>query len=90
VIAVDRNRRALAAATAPGADHVLTADSSRDIPGSVQVGLLPPVSGHPRVPMARVIAWELDLPGSHDMASFDTAAPAGMTMIDPRRPSAVR
>ncbi len=85
----------------------------------VQIGLLPPVDGHPRVPMARAIAWELDLLGSHGMAAadypgmlaliadgtlrpqallervvdleqaatllpvFDTAAPAGMTMIDP-------
>ena len=37
----------------------------------VQVGLLPPVGGHPRVPMARVIGWELDLLGSHGMAAFD-------------------
>jgi alcohol dehydrogenase len=37
----------------------------------VQVGLLPPVRGHPRVPMARVIAWELDVLGSHGMASTD-------------------
>lgn len=37
----------------------------------VQVGLLPPVDGHPRVPMARVIAWELDLLGSHGMAAAD-------------------
>jgi alcohol dehydrogenase len=37
----------------------------------VQVGLLPPVSGHPRVPMARAIAWELDLLGSHGMAATD-------------------
>jgi alcohol dehydrogenase len=37
----------------------------------VQVGLLPPVDGHPRVPMARVIAWELDLLGSHGMAATD-------------------
>jgi D-arabinose 1-dehydrogenase-like Zn-dependent alcohol dehydrogenase len=37
----------------------------------VQVGLLPPVHGHPRVPMARVIAWELDLLGSHGMAAVD-------------------
>ena len=87
----------------------------------VQVGLLPPVDGHPRVPMARVIGWELDLLGTHGMAAadypgmlsliergdlrpqdliervigldeasallptFDTASPAGMTMIDPRR-----
>ena len=87
----------------------------------VQVGLLPPVGGHPRVPMARAIAWELDLLGSHGMAAadypgmlamiesgtlrpqdliervigleeaavllptFDTASPAGMTLIDPQR-----
>ncbi|MCR8670101.1 alcohol dehydrogenase catalytic domain-containing protein [Agrococcus sp. HG114] len=37
----------------------------------VQVGLLPPVDGHPRVPMSRVIAWELDLLGSHGMAAAD-------------------
>ena len=37
----------------------------------VQVGLLPPVDGHPRVPMARVIAWELDVLGSHGMAAAD-------------------
>ncbi|MFB8145915.1 zinc-dependent alcohol dehydrogenase family protein [Microbacterium sp. NPDC056003] len=87
----------------------------------VQIGLLPPVDGHPRVPMSRVIGWELDLLGSHGMAAvdypgmlaliesgalhpealvervvglpeaaallpaFDSATPAGMTMIDPRR-----
>lgn len=37
----------------------------------VQVGLLPPVGGHPRVPMDRVIGWELDLLGSHGMAAVD-------------------
>ena len=37
----------------------------------VQVGLLPPVDGHPRVPMARVIAWELKVLGSHGMAAAD-------------------
>ncbi|WP_307433285.1 zinc-binding dehydrogenase [Pseudarthrobacter defluvii] len=37
----------------------------------VQIGLLPPVQGHPRVPMARVIAWELDVFGSHGMAAAD-------------------
>lgn len=36
-----------------------------------QVGLLPPVEGHPRLPMARVIAWELDVLGSHGMAAAD-------------------
>jgi alcohol dehydrogenase len=87
----------------------------------VQVGLLPSVGGHPAVPMDRVIAWELDVLGSHGMASVDypgmlrlveadtlrpqalvervvglgegarllplvdTAAPVGVTVIDPRR-----
>ncbi|MGE9809346.1 zinc-binding dehydrogenase [Janibacter sp. G1551] len=37
----------------------------------VQIGLLPPVDGHPRAPMARVIGWELDLLGSHGMAAVD-------------------
>ncbi|WP_285242251.1 zinc-binding dehydrogenase [Pseudarthrobacter sp. fls2-241-R2A-127] len=37
----------------------------------VQIGLLPPVEGHPRVQMARVIAWELDVYGSHGMAAAD-------------------
>ena len=37
----------------------------------VQVGLLPGVGGHPAVPMDRVIAWELDVLGSHGMASVD-------------------
>lgn len=37
----------------------------------VQIGLLPPIDGHPRVPMARVIGWELDLLGSHGMAAVD-------------------
>jgi len=35
----------------------------------VQVGLLPAAVGHPRVPMARVIGWELDLLGAHGMAA---------------------
>jgi D-arabinose 1-dehydrogenase-like Zn-dependent alcohol dehydrogenase len=39
--------------------------------GHIQVGLLPPVGGHPRVPMARVIGWELDVLGSHGMAAVD-------------------
>lgn len=87
----------------------------------VQVGLLPPVDGHPRVQMERAIGWELDLLGSHGMAAvdyapmlsliergdlqpqaliervvglaeaaqllpkMDTAAPAGITLIDPSR-----
>jgi alcohol dehydrogenase len=37
----------------------------------VQVGLLPPVEGNPRVPMSRVIGWELAVLGSHGMAAAD-------------------
>ncbi len=104
VVAVDRNPAALEAATALGADHVLTADDDvaaaiHDLTGGgahvavdavgseqtcaaaihalarrgrlAQVGLLPPVDGHPRVPMDRVIGWELDVLGSHGMAAAD-------------------
>ncbi|HEU5007535.1 MAG TPA: zinc-dependent alcohol dehydrogenase family protein [Jatrophihabitantaceae bacterium] len=46
----------------------------------VQVGLLPPVDGHPRVPMSRVIGWELDLLGSHGMAAADY--PAMLRLIE--------
>jgi D-arabinose 1-dehydrogenase-like Zn-dependent alcohol dehydrogenase len=37
----------------------------------VQVGLLPPADGDPRVPMDRVIAYELTVLGSHGMAAHD-------------------
>ncbi|MDR7380631.1 alcohol dehydrogenase catalytic domain-containing protein [Promicromonospora iranensis] len=37
----------------------------------VQVGLFAPADGGPRVPMGRVIAWELDVLGSHGMAAAD-------------------
>ncbi|MFZ8756489.1 zinc-dependent alcohol dehydrogenase family protein [Microbacterium sp. HMH0099] len=37
----------------------------------VQVGLLPTADGMSAMPMARVIAWELDLLGSHGMAAVD-------------------
>lgn len=46
----------------------------------VQVGLLPPVDGHPRLPMARVIGWELDLLGSHGMAAVDY--PAMLSLVE--------
>ncbi len=46
----------------------------------VQVGLLPAVGGHPRVPMDRVIAWELSILGSHGMAATDYSPM--MAMID--------
>ncbi|SHM70642.1 zinc-binding dehydrogenase [Cryptosporangium aurantiacum] len=37
----------------------------------VQVGLLPPAAGRPVVPMDRVIAYELQVLGSHGMAAHD-------------------
>ncbi|WIM94737.1 alcohol dehydrogenase catalytic domain-containing protein [Actinoplanes oblitus] len=46
----------------------------------VQIGLLPPVGGHPRLPMSRVIGWELDVLGSHGMAAADY--PAMMRLIE--------
>ena len=46
----------------------------------VQVGLLPPVAGHPRLPMDRVIGWELDVLGSHGMAAVDY--PGMMALIE--------
>ncbi|GGC89082.1 alcohol dehydrogenase [Tersicoccus solisilvae] len=49
----------------------------------VQIGLLPPIDGHPRVPMDRVIAWELDVLGSHGMAAADY--PAMMALIEQGR-----
>jgi alcohol dehydrogenase len=49
----------------------------------VQVGLLPPIGGHPRVPMSRVIGWELDILGSHGMAAADY--PGMLALIDAGR-----
>jgi alcohol dehydrogenase len=126
VVAVDRNREALAAAAALGAEHTVLADGPGSPDGSrgsggtdvaaavtdltgggshvavdavgseqtcvdaihslrrrgrhVQVGLLPPVDGHPRVPMDRVIGWELDVLGSHGMAAVDY--PSMMALIE--------
>ncbi|HUW79012.1 MAG TPA: zinc-dependent alcohol dehydrogenase family protein [Candidatus Nanopelagicaceae bacterium] len=37
----------------------------------VQIGLLPSIGGLPRIPMDRVISYELDLLGSHGMAAKD-------------------
>jgi D-arabinose 1-dehydrogenase-like Zn-dependent alcohol dehydrogenase len=45
----------------------------------VQVGLLPPALGHPPVPMARVIALELEIVGSHGMAAH--AYPAMLDQV---------
>ncbi|SDT23545.1 alcohol dehydrogenase [Actinoplanes derwentensis] len=49
----------------------------------VQIGLLPPIDGQPRVPMARVIGWELDVLGSHGMAAADY--PEMMALIEQGR-----
>lgn len=45
----------------------------------VQVGLLPAAEGHPRVPMERVIAYELELLGSHGMQAH--AYPRMLAMV---------
>lgn len=47
----------------------------------VQIGLLPSAVGLPCVPMDRVIAWELDVLGSHGMAAADY--PAMLALIEP-------
>ncbi|MGB8381206.1 MAG: zinc-binding dehydrogenase, partial [Dermatophilaceae bacterium] len=48
----------------------------------VQIGLLPPVDGHSQVPLARVIAWELDVLGTHGMAAVDY--PGMLALIENR------
>jgi alcohol dehydrogenase len=45
----------------------------------VQVGLLPPAAGRPALPMERVIAYELEVLGSHGMAAH--AYPPMLAMI---------
>ncbi len=52
----------------------------------VQVGLLPAVDGHPAVPMDRVIAWELDVLGSHGMAAVDYPDMLGLVEAGTLRP----
>jgi alcohol dehydrogenase len=55
----------------------------------VQVGLLPSVDGHPAVPMDRVIAWELDVLGSHGMASVDYPDMLALVEAGTLRPQAL-
>ncbi len=55
----------------------------------VQVGLLPPLAGHPRVPMSRVIAWELDVLGSHGMAASDYPELLALIAAGDLRPEAL-
>jgi alcohol dehydrogenase len=52
----------------------------------VQVGLLPPDLGHPRLPMARVIALELEVVGSHGMAAHDYGELLGLVASGRIRP----
>jgi alcohol dehydrogenase len=55
----------------------------------VQVGLLPSAGGHPAVPMDRVIAWELDVLGSHGMAAVDYPPMMRLVEADALRPQAL-
>ena len=55
----------------------------------VQVGLLPNVGGHPAVPMDRVIAWELDVLGSHGMAAVDYPAMLDLVAAGTLQPQAM-
>ncbi|CAM5738108.1 alcohol dehydrogenase catalytic domain-containing protein [Mycolicibacterium aubagnense] len=55
----------------------------------VQVGLLPNVDGHPQVPMDRVIAWELDVLGSHGMSSADYPEMLELVAAGKLRPQAL-
>lgn len=55
----------------------------------VQVGLLPNVDGNPPVPMDRVIAWELDVLGSHGMARADYPAMLDLVVAGTLRPDAL-
>ena len=84
-------------ATGGGAHVSLDALGSHETAGSsirslrirgrhVQVGLLPPDLGHPRLPMARVIAHELELVGSHGMAAHDYPAMLSMVASGRLRP----
>jgi D-arabinose 1-dehydrogenase-like Zn-dependent alcohol dehydrogenase len=52
----------------------------------VQVGLLPPDLGHPPMPMARVIAHELEIVGSHGMAAHDYPAMLALVASGRLRP----
>lgn len=53
------------------------------------MGLLPNVDGHPQVPMDRVIAWELDVLGSHGMSSADYPEMLELVAAGKLRPQAL-
>lgn len=68
-------------------DAVGSAQTARDAVMSlrrrgrhVQIGLLPTPDGLTAMPMARVIAWEIDVLGSHGMAAVDY--PAMLDLIE--------
>lgn len=106
VVATDIDAVALGAAAEAGAEVLIEASATIDVPAAVvdatsggahvaidalgspqtcadsvmalrrrgrqvQVGLLPSATGHPAVPMERVVAYELDLLGSHGLAAAD-------------------
>jgi alcohol dehydrogenase len=52
----------------------------------VQVGLLLGVQSHPALPMDRVIAWELEIYGSHGMAAADYPALLDMVVSGALQP----
>lgn len=52
----------------------------------VQIGLLPPATGRPRLPMERVIGYELDVLGSHGMAAADYPAMLDLVVSGGLRP----
>jgi D-arabinose 1-dehydrogenase-like Zn-dependent alcohol dehydrogenase len=54
------------------------------VPGHELAGLVS--AGNPRLPMARVIAWELDLLGSHGMAAADYPAMLALIQRGELRP----
>jgi threonine dehydrogenase-like Zn-dependent dehydrogenase len=92
--------RAVRAATGGGAavsldalgSHGTAAASVRSLAKRgrhVQVGLLPPSptgDRHPQMPMARVIAHELEIVGSHGMAAHDYPAMLGLVASGRLRP----
>lgn len=55
----------------------------------VQIGLLPTPDGLSAVPMARAIAWELDILGSHGMAAVDYPGMLALIASGRLRPDAL-
>jgi D-arabinose 1-dehydrogenase-like Zn-dependent alcohol dehydrogenase len=96
-LASEQVAAAVEAATAGGAHLSLDALGSRDTCAAsilslrrrgrhVQVGLLPAVLGAPALPMDRVIAYELELLGSHGMAAHAYPEMLGLITAGTLRP----